>query len=464
MYQLRVDDLPHFEPLSLWKLRFYRDSIKLNPAQTVIHDAYCKTWMKFDYIPKGRKEHGVPLHLYEQDVYYLMEIDKFGRRFYHRGGLATPPLEDRFRLPVDDAEGRRRREDWGEVALPPAKLNDDGEDETRHRVEYEMTYDGPLEDPDEYEILGAFSDPRKPWQETQLVRGVQAGAADGALVPCQVAPDGSHHSYQIVGSWTEGRLPQEMQLGFDGFSWTLEVVLGENRWEDFHIMQDNNPNRCIFPASKDAPKDSPCLGPLPSRGNRWILDCRDRVDVREEDVGMPGDKYLVTFRWRTHKEVTWERLDGEQGDWEPGRYYVAARLPAWMPLPMTPEAERGAGWHAVDVRIPAGDANAPSVAGAAATTVGLKFRLLRNKDWCQCIWPSAGGIAATMDAPLNGPGFCTTADSDIHEDCWEIRGDVGDVFKISFFRDPEDVEPSAMRMEWRRVEPTKASVTVHAAC
>merc|ERR1719341_2759367 len=39
-----------------------------------------------------------------------MEIDKWGRRFYHRGGVAAPALDEKYQLRVDVAEGRPKRE------------------------------------------------------------------------------------------------------------------------------------------------------------------------------------------------------------------------------------------------------------------------------------------------------------------------------------------------------------------
>eukprot|EP00434_Breviolum_minutum_P025189 symbB.v1.2.022250.t3/scaffold1931.1/size95788/1 len=120
MYQMRVDDVPFFDPFEIWKLQFYRNAIKVTPEESVpLHHYYVQTWMKFDYFPQGRRTCKISLWKYEEDAYYLMQIDKFGRRFYHRGGLSSGPMDPSLKLPVDKAEERPTRESWGPVLVRP---------------------------------------------------------------------------------------------------------------------------------------------------------------------------------------------------------------------------------------------------------------------------------------------------------------------------------------------------------
>ena len=42
-----------------------------------------------DARPHGRISFGYGYDTYELDTYYLLEIDPWGRRFYHRGGMRT---------------------------------------------------------------------------------------------------------------------------------------------------------------------------------------------------------------------------------------------------------------------------------------------------------------------------------------------------------------------------------------
>ncbi|CAE8636257.1 unnamed protein product, partial [Polarella glacialis] len=163
LYQMRVDDVPFFDPLEVWKLQFYRNAIKLKPWESHIHNFYVETWMKFDYIPHGRRTGKISVWSYEDDVYYLMQIDKFGRRFYHRGGLATGPLDDSLRLPVDKAEERPQREHFGPILQrpqPKAKLEDSKEERFRE-IEYAMAFGEEVES-SKYEALAEHTDRYNP--------------------------------------------------------------------------------------------------------------------------------------------------------------------------------------------------------------------------------------------------------------------------------------------------------------
>ncbi|CAE7337755.1 HMGCS-1 [Symbiodinium natans] len=121
MYQLRFDDIAWFDPLAIWKVKqFYRNAIHVRPDLRM-HQVYIDTWMKFDYRPNGRISFGFGYETYELDVYYLLEIDPWGRRFYHRGGMRTGPMNRKVMnanaLNYDKVENRHTREHFGH--LPP---------------------------------------------------------------------------------------------------------------------------------------------------------------------------------------------------------------------------------------------------------------------------------------------------------------------------------------------------------
>merc|ERR1719181_233783 len=100
------------------------------------------TWMKFGFCPQGRKMCGIDPWKYQLDVYYLMEIDKWGRRFFHRGGIIAPSLPSEFKLRVDKAEGRPKRDRYEIVKADtkPVEKADTIDDQWRE-IEYDMTYD-----------------------------------------------------------------------------------------------------------------------------------------------------------------------------------------------------------------------------------------------------------------------------------------------------------------------------------
>eukprot|EP00434_Breviolum_minutum_P025188 symbB.v1.2.022250.t2/scaffold1931.1/size95788/1 len=72
-------------------------------------------------------------------------------------------------------------------------------------------------------------------------------------------PDGDSHSYQIVGTWS-GHNPEEMSCKDD--TWTFGITLGENRWESFYLIQDNDFEKQIMPNVPKANKEAVPVGPL----------------------------------------------------------------------------------------------------------------------------------------------------------------------------------------------------------
>jgi len=435
MYQMRVDDVPFFDPYEIWKLQFYRNAIKVTPEESVpLHHYYVQTWMKFDYFPQGRRSCKVSLWKYEEDVYYLMQIDKFGRRFYHRGGMSTGPMDPSLKLPVDKAEERPTRESWGPVLVRPEekqKAITSSKEERFKEIEYAMAF-GDTEEA-RFEEISEVTDRYNPNQKVTIRKPIEREIT--------LEPDGDSHSYQILGTWS-GRSPEEMSCE-DG-AWSFEITLGENRWESFYLTQDNDSEKRIVPNVSKASKEAVPVGPL-STGpkHEWLLDCRARVNVPEEQVGLPGDKYRVTFRWDKLKEISWEKLDAERAEVSQGKYYLTGPFNEWnlveMHVDTTGPRRRRKGWFSTEVQV---------------STLAMEFCVVRNEDFTQTIHPEVlPGQKVTQHSAICGP--------DDGEGTWKIEDLPGAVYKIFFFRDPDDCEASSMRIDWKKVaaEPEEAKKT-----
>ncbi|CAJ1399159.1 unnamed protein product [Effrenium voratum] len=169
----------------------------------------------------------------------------------------------------------------------------------------------------------------------------------------------------------------------------------------------------------------------------WLLDGRAHVDVPEDQVGMPGDKYLVTFRWEKYKELTWEKLS-ETGPVEPGKYYLCGPWSGWDFVEMQPDTtgprRRRKGWYSVEVQV---------------SSLPSEFLVVRNQDFRQAIYPqappAATGLEISQHSAMCGP-------DDGESGLWKIQDLRGAVYKIFFYRDPEDCEPTSMRVDWKKVE------------
>ena len=59
-----------------------------------------------------------------------------------------------------------------------------------------------------------------------------------------VQHDGARHTYQIVGSWTGFKETEEMQAASDSI-FVYDIVVGENGWEEFSLLQDTMWRVCV---------------------------------------------------------------------------------------------------------------------------------------------------------------------------------------------------------------------------
>merc|ERR1740123_1012345 len=335
MYKMRFDDLLWMCPMGQWKQQFYRNAIKVNP-DTKLMDAYVDTWMKFDWTPTGRQDNGIDPWMAEPDAYKLMEVDPWGRRFYCKGGIIGDPLPKNERMLIDQQECRKMRQHYGPKPPRPEDQVTKALVDTWKEIELEMVYSyddsfGEIvqegidnKNRDHKLIFTSFAEPSK---------------------PNSIEKDDRKHTYSIVGSWSGGSVAHEMTpRGKD--VWTYDVTIGENAFEKFYLIQDNNWKRMIYPAFADSWKSLPCVGPHDKNkdGMRWLIDSRWRKGTPVEDMGKVGDKYRVTFSWKTAKNVAWEKLEGETGvvkalsplfgkspvSWEPSTT-SASTVMAWTP-------------------------------------------------------------------------------------------------------------------------------------
>mmetsp|Transcript_59321 Transcript_59321/g.150239 ORF Transcript_59321/g.150239 Transcript_59321/m.150239 type:complete len:997 (+) Transcript_59321:183-3173(+) len=431
MYQVRFDDLAWMQPLGQWKVEFYRKAI-LMPPSTQIHDIYCNTWMRFDYRPIGRELFGIDPWKYELDVYYLMEIDKWGRRFYHRGGVVAPPLDKKFALTVDLAEGRPLREnfkDYSKTEKPEEKPQEKLLEDEWKKLEYDMIFEGGEEE----EVVEVAYDRANPNHRivTVEIKTDRPGMET-------LEHDGEEHTYQIVGSWSGFKEAEDMEPDDEGgFQYT--VTVGENAWEDFYLLQDNNQERKIFPAQERSWKALPVVGPHVggTKLKKWRIDARDLEDAAEEDVGQPGDQYLVVFTWKkgSLKNLEWDKLKGESGEFTKGKYHLAGSWTCWDFVNLE---DLGSGRWCFEAQM---------------TWLGLEFVLAREGDVSQLICPEValdkeGKPTTTGNSTSSVLSPDTRAEMVSLAPRWKIEGNVGEVFRIEFFRDPDD--PEELEVTWER--------------
>ncbi|CAJ1417238.1 unnamed protein product [Effrenium voratum] len=397
-----------------------------------MHQVYIDTWMKFDYRPYGRISFGFGYDSYELDAYYLLEIDPWGRRFYHRGGMRTGAMNRKIMnataLNYDKVEGRHTREHFGH--MPPngeAWEKQENKEEKAARsledkwreIEQEMTFEPEVDMSGQPAVVAE----QKAHGRTVVVREVGA--------PDEDDDEEGETSYQIVGTWTAMREPQEMTKTSTG-TFTYEVSLGPNGWEQFYLLRSNSWSKKIYPAVHKSTKDMPCVGPHKGRERQmcWQLTGRPSWDLPGEDEGPSGSRYLISFTPGQVKRLTWEKLEEEVPGSvsDSGTYQILGSWACFDPQEMTPDPARP-GVHTAEVQ---------------CTRLGLMFHFLRNLDYCQNIAPQVenkdfGNLYSGV-APIGQQNAGRL---------WKIESEEGEVYRVELHRDPGDL--SDIRVTWEKV-------------
>ncbi|CAE8642132.1 unnamed protein product [Polarella glacialis] len=289
-------------------------------------------------------------------------------------------------------------------------------------------------------------------------------------------------AYTVVGTWSQWHDPAPMEAEGNG-TYSFTVTLGENRWEQFQIWLDGDPNRVLHPGQAKGYKNSNVFGPDSlGHGCNWLIDgCTElpaapaSPQIREledllpswqangdsaasskpsADFGLPGDRYRVQLRvigrWRT---VTWERLPSEQRaelatrrdqagllaqGQRQGHYYIAGSWNDWSLQEMLP------------------DPNSPGVFHATASLwrSGGEFQILRNRDWRQVLHPSSPRTSRDALGVVEGP------DDLGHGLNWFLNGRAGDAFRIELRRSLEDTQGTDTKsVSWECLQPDAVSQT-----
>mmetsp|Transcript_25524 Transcript_25524/g.44552 ORF Transcript_25524/g.44552 Transcript_25524/m.44552 type:complete len:873 (+) Transcript_25524:131-2749(+) len=433
MYQMLYNDIPFFDPLPVWKYKYYQDAIHMHPG-CEIHNIYTDVWMKFDYRPYGRAEYKFGIHTLQENVYYLMEIDPWGRRYYHRGGLKTGDYDKKYQMRVDADESRKMRRHFGQM---PGERDDDADlqltgtwrgvnsedslaekggakalDDMWKQLELELTYDAGEG--------GSGVKAEECWYKNNPDQKIQVLHRPSPNTrTLSLENDGKMHSYQIIGSWTDMKTPEDMTRQADG-SYTYEVTLGKMLWHKFYLIQDGNMEKRILPVAPDAYKDNASVGPAPEivtsdEPKCWLLDGRAVDWVSDQDKAEAATRYRIMFTWKNVKSITWVKLPGlDRNFTESSRYSICGSWTNWEIEPLLKSTSKGGREiYTLDVEMKA---------------MGLKFQIVCNDDKDMLICPNIIKKATEAESGIQVQG---PVDSKNGKDrTWEIKGSQGDTFKI----------------------------------
>ncbi|CAE8649498.1 unnamed protein product, partial [Polarella glacialis] len=318
-------------------------------------------------------------------------------------------------------------------------------------------------------------------------------------------------AYTVVGTWSQWHDAAPMEAEGNG-TYSFTVTLGENRWEQFQIWLDGDPNRVLHPGQAKGYKNSNVFGPdslghgdgpsgaarsrtlfasaqlqnrtvpLP-RSLQPTLDCQGTDTVSSQvhqivgTMGLcrvsqhmwqgtlcgPLDAALgsissvqlrVIGRWRT---VTWERLPSEQR--------VRSRVELATQRDQAGLLAQGQGqghyyiagsWNDWSLQEMLPDPNSPGVflATASLWRSGGEFQILRNRDWTQVLHPSSPRTSRDALGVVQGP------DDLGHGLNWFLNGRAGDAFRIELRRSLEDTQGTDTKpVSWECLQPDAVSQT-----
>lgn len=430
MYQMLFNDIPFYDPFPVWMCKFYQNAIYMHPG-AALHDIYTDSWMKFNYRPYGRAEYKFGVNSLEEDVYYLMEIDPWGRRFYHRGGMKTGEIDKQYHLQADAEESRMMRRHFGQL---PGERDDEADlqltgiwrgehgeqiqkdggktlDGIWKQLEIELTYDADVVSAPKTQECWFKNNP-----DQKVVVFQKQNPDTHAL---SVENDGKMHSYQIVGSWSDMRTPEDMTRQADG-SYTYDLTLGKKLWHKFYLTQDGNMEKRICPVVFDAYKDTASVGPAPElvQGDGpkcWLLDGRTVDWVSDQDKTEAATRFRIVFTWKNAKKVSWVKLPGlDRNFTESSRYSISGSWTNWEIEPLLKGKSKG-GFeiYTLDVNMKA---------------EGLKFQIVHNEDKNTLVCPNIIKNHAKAESGCQVQGL---VDSRHGKDrIWEIDGSPGNTFKI----------------------------------
>nr|AQS99205.1 type I polyketide synthase [Gambierdiscus excentricus] len=142
------------------------------------------------------------------------------------------------------------------------------------------------------------------------------------------------HRYQIVGSWTSGRMDDLKKVKGEEGIWEYKHRIGVNGHEEFHLVRDGDEQQLIYPAEPDCTETTVAVrGPDHlGAGKQWVVsgNVGEPVTVRLE---VDDGRIIVAVIAKSGSEKVWESVEG----WDRHTYHLSVQGRRIKRMQMDPE-------------------------------------------------------------------------------------------------------------------------------
>lgn len=221
--------------------------------------------------------------------------------------------------------------------------------------------------------------------------------------------------YSIAGSWNGWEGSADMVQEASNL-YTHTLTIGENGFEEFQIWLDGDQTKALCRGGVEVTQGSAVYGPvLAEEGAPFVIS-----------DGKPGDRYEVRLNISgKFRGLTWEKVFAVSSADQmriSGTYQVTGSFSDWTLIEMKSIEERRTQWS-VDV--------------GPLMTAQATFNIIRNRDWHQTFYPSAGQVV--------GPVVC-----DWRMTQFELPNLVGEKYRIKLRRFL-DFDRNELEVTWEKL-------------
>mmetsp|Transcript_109431 Transcript_109431/g.274106 ORF Transcript_109431/g.274106 Transcript_109431/m.274106 type:complete len:1127 (-) Transcript_109431:14-3394(-) len=218
----------------------------------------------------------------------------------------------------------------------------------------------------------------------------------------------------ILGTWDAYATMVEMDQTAPGTGvYTVMVVLGETRREQFRMVLNRDQGQSIHPRDNSCDRNASVLGPdADGKGKTWLIDGRD-------DDTPAWTIYQIKFEWG----FSWETGEYKKISWEATDQVAPARTRLMLHRHTYSLTGTRTAWKFQEMARSKDEEGLWTTSMRIGLTGYEEFQITRDNDWTQTLYP-AMERCRNQNIPIRGP------DGNGKGKNWLITGPSGDIVRI----------------------------------